>query len=177
MEDEKLTPTPENPTPAPQPNPAPQRTPLDIIKDLRENSVPRADYQKLQDDYTMLLQAYAEGERSPAEQPQQEAEQPTLQNMRDALANSPDALNLEWIQGVMLLRKKAMEDGYPDPFLPQGNNISPTPEDISAAQRVADCLETCIEESQGDSGVFTALLQKYIVDVPLLHRGANINKR
>ena len=67
--------------------------------------------------------------------------------------------NLEYWTKTLALRKAVIEKGDPDPFLPVGAKISPDEDDVVKANNVADVVEECIKESEGNSDVFTALLQ------------------
>lgn len=137
------------------------RTPLQIIQDLRENTVPRAEHERLAQEYNQLLAAYANGERSSEE----DAEEPpiALETLRQNI-NNPDIDNLSYVENVLQLRRRLMEEGYPDPFLPSGSRVKITAQDREIAQNVADCLETCVELSDGDSSLFTTHLQNYLID-------------
>ena len=60
-----------------------------------------------------------------------------------------------------------MAEGKPDPFLPIGEQIMPTDQDIQTAQKVADVLQECVDYAEGDSAVFTNELQRRLVDVKI----------
>lgn len=152
------------------------RTPQQIIDDLRANSVPRAEHEQLQQDYSNLLEAYADGARASNTESAPEEQAPTADELRARL-NNGDLFNLEYVETALQLRQTVMEEGGEDPFVPQGTHQAPTREDYVTAARVAECLQSCVDESNGDSGVFTALLQSYITDVPLSPRGANKKAR
>ena len=53
------------------------------------------------------------------------------------------------------MRKALIAEGEADPFLPIGNQISPSDADVAAAQKVADILQDCVDYADGDSAVFT----------------------
>ena len=67
--------------------------------------------------------------------------------------------NLEFCETTLKLREAIIKRDGIDPFLPRGANIKPTDYDTQRAQAVADVMAECIKEANGDSGVFTALLQ------------------
>ena len=56
-----------------------------------------------------------------------------------------------------------MEKGEIDPFIPQGRKIAATASDRYAAQRVADGLEYCVEQADGDTDAFMAAFNKIII--------------
>lgn len=67
--------------------------------------------------------------------------------------------NLEYVQKTLSIRKKMMDLGMPDPFLPKGHDLKPTDDDKEKAQHTADVFEQCIKAANGDSDLFTAQLQ------------------
>ena len=60
-----------------------------------------------------------------------------------------------------------ISEGKPDPFLPIGEQILPTDEDVAAANKVAAVLQECVDYAEGDSAVFTNELQRRLVDVKI----------
>ena len=75
--------------------------------------------------------------------------------------------NLEFISTALQLREALMAEGKSDPFLPSGHKVVATSEDESAAARVAEALQCCVDIAEGDNDVFTQELQRIMVDVPL----------
>ena len=137
------------------------------LKETRENSVPREEYEKLRKEKEQLVSDIINGGGSAGSgqqvPPPQEA---SVEDLREKLYGSKGAElnNLETIETTLQLRKAVIKrDGY-DPFLPHGANIKPSELDIERAEAVAQTLQECIDEAKGDSGVFTALLQKKIAD-------------
>lgn len=150
------------------------RTPLEIIRDLREHTVSRQQYDDLDRQYNELLEAYANGERSDgSEEPT--PEQRSLADIRRAL-NDPELSNLDYCRTALELRDRLISEGRPDPFLPVGARIAATPEDELQAQRVADALAYCIEEADGEDKVFTAKLQTIMIDTSPF-KGVNKTRR
>ena len=77
--------------------------------------------------------------------------------------------NIEYAKHALRIRKKMMELGQPDPFLPKGHDFKPDESDKQKAQNVADVFEECIEAANGDNALFTATLQSKIAeDSPLM---------
>ena len=157
--------------PAPQPDPKKPSDPKpgepsdsELAKALieaRKNSVPREEYEKLQKEKKELLEQIingGEGIGGGQPTPPKEVDIPAL---REELygEHSAKLSNLEYCKKTLELRKAVIEkEGY-DPFLPHGANIKPDSDDIEKANNVADVMEQCIEEANGNSEVFTALLQ------------------
>lgn len=133
---------------------------IEAIKQLKENSVSKEDYEKVQDENRKLLQSLINGETI-----EQETEKPDIAALRQELFSEEcDLNNLAYVQKALELRYAIMEDGGVDPFLPYGKKIIPTEEDIDTANRVAQILQQCIEYADGDSQVFTNELQRRMID-------------
>ena len=130
------------------------------IKELKEKTVSKESYQKLRDENKKLLQSLVNGE-----QIQAEIEKPDINELRKELFNEDSNIdNVTFISKALELRTALIENGEPDPFLPVGKRITPTDEDISAANRVATVLQECIDYAQGDSQAFTNELQRRTID-------------
>jgi hypothetical protein len=140
---------------------------LATIKELKENSVDRQEYEKLKAENKQILDLYVDGK---GDDKQEEAEVvPTIDELREDLfgpkSEKKEISNLEYAQKALLLRKQLMDKGEPDPFLPIGKQITPDDADIAAANRVATVLQECIDYAEGDSAVFTNELQRRTIDV------------
>lgn len=140
---------------------------LATIKELKENSVSRQDYDKLVAENKKILGLYVDGQ---GVDNKQEAEAvPTINELREDLfgPQGEGISNLEFAQKALLLRKQLIDKGEPDPFLPIGKQISPDDADITAANRVASVLQECIDYAEGDNAVFTNELQRRTIDVKI----------
>ena len=141
---------------------------LAAIKELKENSVNRSEYEKLRAENKKLIDAVVNGQPGQEEQVVVKHSREQIDDLRNDLFNSPRELtNLEFITKTMELREALMENGEPDPFLPVGKQISPTRDDIEGAEKVAQVYKECIEYAEGDSEVFTNELMRRTRDVKL----------
>ena len=141
---------------------------LAAIKELKENSVNRSEYDKLRAENKRLIDAVVNGQPGQEEQVVVKHSKEQIDDLRNELFNSPRELNnLEFITKAMELRDALMENGEPDPFLPVGKQISPTRDDIEGAEKVAQVYKECIEYAEGDSEVFTNELMRRTRDVKL----------
>ena len=154
------------PAPAPSPKPGdpkPSESSPDIVKayaELKKKSVPVEEYNKLKADYDEIVKSVIDGDGTGIGQPTT-PEEVDIPALREELygEHSAKLSNLEYCKKTLKLRKAVIEkEGY-DPFLPHGANIKPDSDDIEKANNVADVMEQCIEEADGNSEVFTALLQ------------------
>ena len=129
------------------------------FKELKENSVSKEDYEKLQNENKELVAQIINGEGGGNGQPT--PEKVDIKVLRDELygPKGADLSNLDFWKKTLQLRNAVIEqEGY-DPFLPHGAKIKPNEQDVERAEAVAKTVEKCIEEANGNSEVFTALLQ------------------
>lgn len=141
---------------------------LAAIKELKQNSVDRSEYDKLRAENKRLIDAVVNGQPGQEEQVVVKHSKEQIDDLRNELFNSPRELNnLEFITKTMELREALMENGEPDPFLPVGKQISPTRDDIEGAEKVAQVYKECIDYAEGDSEVFTNELMRRTRDVKL----------
>ena len=141
---------------------------LAAIKELKEKSVDRSEYDKLRAENKKLIDAVVNGQPGQEEPVVSKHSKEQIDDLRNDLFNSPRELNnLEYITKAMELREALIENGEPDPFLPVGKQISPTRDDLEGAEKVAQVYKECIEYAEGDSEVFTNELMRRTRDVKL----------
>ena len=156
-------------SPAPEGNPkkgekepAPNNLELaKALKEARENSVPKSEYDRVVEENKKLVSDIINGDGAGSGQVSPEDNKPTIEELREDLygPKCSSLSNLEYWEKTLALRKEVIEkEGY-DPFLPIGSKITPKSSDIEAAERVAKVVQECIDEAEGNSEVFTALLQ------------------
>ena len=135
---------------------------LAAINELKQNSVNREDYNKLKAENKKLLDSIVNGVPVEVQSPQRKS----IEELRAAYLKE-DQTNLEYISNALKLREALISEGKPDPFLPIGEQILPTDEDVAAANKVAAVLQECVDYAEGDSAVFTNELQRRLVDVKI----------
>lgn len=133
------------------------------IKELKENSVDRSKYDALKAENKKLLDSIVNGTEI-AQAPVEEKK--SIEELR-ANYLKEDQTNLEYITNTLKLREALMAEGKPDPFLPIGEQILPTDDDVAKAQHVAEVLQECVDYAEGNSDVFTNELQRRLVDVKI----------
>lgn len=133
------------------------------INELRQNSVDRSKYDQLRAENKKLLEAIVQGQAIELPQTQ---EKPSVEELR-ANYLKEDQSNLEFITNTLKLREALIAEGNPDPFLPIGEQIMPSDQDIATANKVAEVLQECVDYAEGDSAVFTNELQRRLVDVKI----------
>lgn len=133
------------------------------INELKQNSVDRSKYDQLKAENKRLLDSIVNGTDIGQVKAQ---EKKSIDELRAAYLKE-DQTNLEFVTNTLALREALIEKGEPDPFLPIGQKILPTEEDINTAKRVAQVLQECVDEADGDSEWFTNELQRRTVDIPM----------
>lgn len=131
------------------------------IKAMKENTVSKERYLKLQEDNKRLLNAYANGQQLENDI---KVEKPDINKLREELYGKDCHLNnLEYIKKTLELRNAIMEepDGK-DPFVPWGKKVSPTANDFDVANNVASVLQECVDYADGNNSIFTDELQRRI---------------
>lgn len=132
------------------------------IKELKDTTVPKEQYAKLREENKRLLQSVLNGEQIEGAAA---TSKPDIGEIRKELFGGDAQLtNLQYVTKALELRDELLAQGKPDPFLPYGEKIAPTNEDIEAADRVAKVLKECVDYADGDSLIFTNELQRVMVD-------------
>lgn len=131
------------------------------IKELKANSVNRSEYEKLRADNKRLLDAVVNGQT--ADEGAKKKPAVDIAELRNKVFNE-DNTNLSYWENTLALRQALIDEGKPDPFLPYGEKIVPTNEDIEAADRVAKVVQECIDYAEGDTQAFTNELMRRTVD-------------
>lgn len=135
---------------------------ISAIKEMKQNSVARSEYEKLKEENRNLLKSLVNGETIDV---QVDKEPVDIDAIKKKFNNS-DMNNLEYIKTALDLRNAVIErDGIEsDPFLPKGHNVTVTENDFRTAARVADVFQHCVDYADGDSEVFTNELMRLTRD-------------
>ncbi|MCQ2053089.1 MAG: hypothetical protein MJZ03_04055 [archaeon] len=137
---------------------------IEQVQRLKETTVPKEDYLKLKEENKKLFRSLIDGGQVTNVVQEQKK---TVKELRNELFGDggKDMTNLEYCTKVLQLRSAVIADNGMDPFVPNGFKITPTHDDIEAAERLATVLQECIEYAQGDSQLFTNELQRRTRDV------------
>ena len=134
---------------------------VEAIKNLKENSVSKADYDALRLENKKLLQAVVNGQTIEVEPVEPEVD---LAQLRKDVFDNPNQTNLEYVTKVLKLRDAVLEkEGY-DVFVPQSSQYSPTQDDIARAQRVAKQFKEMVDIADGNPNVFLNEFQRRVKD-------------
>ena len=140
---------------------------ISAINELKANSVDRSKYESLRAENKRLLESIVNGQTIELGQAQQSKKD--IDELRKAVFKD-ESTNLEYWTNVLDLRDALIEKGERDPFLPYGQKILPTNEDVECANRVAKVVRECIDYAEGDTEAFTNELQRRTVDTPMPRR-------
>lgn len=142
---------------------------IEALREMKANSVNKAAYDKLKEENKQLLDALINGGQVTQELQKEPVDIDSLR--KKLFGGEAELSNLDYMKTALELREALLDQGSPDPFLPYGQNIAPTDEDIRTADRVAEAIKSCIDYADGDSEIFTNELQRIMVDTSPVKRG------
>lgn len=134
------------------------------IQELQKNTVSKERYDKLRAENKKLLNALVTGQ---GVEDESTAKVDIKELRRKLFDKDANLTNLEYVDTALKLRTALIESGERDPFLPIGDKVRDTAEMYSTAARVAEGLQECVDFAAGDSGIFTAQLQRIMKDSPI----------
>lgn len=132
---------------------------VEIIDELKRNTVSKDQYLKVVNEHKDLLAKFINNEKIEDNSSEQSY---SLDELKEKM-NRHNVTNLEYADAALKLRAKVIEETGQDPFLPYGHKVNPTNADIEAANRVAQILQECIDDSEGDSRRFQMELERRII--------------
>jgi len=146
-----------------EPQQEPELPSLDSVLDVKKNYVPKAKYDRLQEEYKRAVSAIINGDSE--SQPEVVEKQPTAEELTAMLfgpARKEDMPNIEAVSKLLKLREQIMAEGGADPFVPHGVKIENkiTSADYNRAEYIASQLQECVDEADGDPIAFNNLLRK-----------------
>ena len=132
---------------------------IEAIKEMKQNSVDRSTYDKLKSENQRLLDALVQGKEIEITNTKEPVD---INKLRKELFDNRDKniSNLDYVSNALKLRDALLEKGERDPFVPYGDKVTLTAEHFDKANMVAEVLRECVEFADGDSGIFTAELQR-----------------
>lgn len=134
---------------------------VEAIKNLKQNSVSKADYDALRLENKKLLQAVVNGQTIEVEPEEPEVD---LAQLRKNVFDNPNQTNLDYVTNVLKLRDAVLEkEGY-DVFVPQSSQYSPTQDDIARANKVAEQFKEMVDIADGNPNVFLNEYQRRVKD-------------
>ena len=136
------------------------------LKKLRENSVPKEEFDRLAQRNKTLSEKYVESLGEQKDKAKEEAA-PDVNKMRAELFGNDrkNMTNLEYIDKVCKFRDAAIAAGERDPFLPTGGPDKDSLEARNTAEKVANGLKQMVKDANGSPEAFNALYQARTEDV------------
>lgn len=138
---------------------------IEAIKEMKQNSVTRESYDKLKSENQRLLDALVQGKEIEITNNREPVD---INKLRKELFNTSrekNISNIDWVSNALKLRDALLEKGERDPFVPYGDKVTLTAEHFDKANMIAEGLRECVEFADGDSGIFTAELQRRTKDI------------
>ena len=138
---------------------------LEEVKQLKENTVPKEEYDRILARNKELTHNFMQNQRE-----QEKQEDPdTIESLREELYgdNRKEMTNLESVTKMLKLRQKVIDSGKPDPFLSSEANASYSEDEVRTAERVADGLQSMVDEADGNAAYFNALLKSVDATMPV----------
>lgn len=136
---------------------------LATIKQLKENRVSKADYDKLMADNKALQEMIVNGQEPQVEQVVKSRD---VREILKDLNNSTNT-NLDYTKYLLEYRKAYFEKFGKDCFSGEGFNAKFSEADNETAQRVADVMQQCIDDCENDPTLFNALFQRRMNEVKI----------
>ena len=134
------------------------------IKQLKDNTVSKDDYNKLAAKNKELLDTLVNGGQIAAPKA---ADEPSVEQLKANLCK-PVITNLDYIKTALQLRQTIIKQVGLDPFLPNGKMVDVTYDDLKSVEEVVDVLEDCVKAASDDSSIFTNELQRRLNDTAML---------
>ncbi len=140
---------------------------IEQLKTLKENTVPKSEYEAIRKANKQLLESVFDGtykngtddDRGGSKTQVNNAER--IKELRNELYGRNPVENISdraYVEKILELRTRIMQDGGEDPMVPRGPKYTPTNADVEAAQRLADGLQYCLDQSKGDDAAFKVAL-------------------
>lgn len=147
--------------------------PASIILKLKENTVPKDKYKELEDKYRRTLKQIADGDKIEVEAEHTLTEDERTKRItelrKQLFSRDCETNNLDYWKNALELRKHLMDSGKPDPFIGKGKMFKDDgidqPAEISKA---VDVIQSCIDKCEGNSKLFTTLLNEKLEDDPVI---------
>lgn len=144
---------------------------INAINQLKATTVSRDEYDALVAERKELINSIINGDSGATGSHEEAAPDydKIKTDARNKLFGNPNAelSNLEYCKTALELREAVLKTEGIDIFVGSGHQFSPEQSDYDKAQRVADVIQTCIDEAGGNSEVFTAQLMSRTNDVSL----------
>lgn len=138
--------------------------PVSAINEMKANSVPKAEYEKLKMERDKYLKALIKGEQVTSVAKKEPID---LKAERERLSKNPDPRNLQWWKDNLALRQATIEQERWDSFAQFNAKTPPTKADIEQAEEVASFMQQMIDDSKDNPQAFQVLYKQRVYNDPL----------
>lgn len=143
---------------------------IEIIKQLKENTVSKEDYNKLLAKNNELMKAFAEGTYDPAaktpkEPTKEELDKMYLDNVK-AIGNHSCKSNLEAAKRLLQLNDDSIRRG--DGMIGLPTKGTPSQEDVEGVERTWELMRFAVEKANGSESVYNAVIGDHLMDNNLI---------
>ena len=138
---------------------------IDAIKDYQTNYVPKARFEKLQNENKQLVASLTNGELIAAAKPQVTEKKQINELIKEM--KKPKS-SIEMVEKALEFRERVLEETGEDCFVNCLSTHSiPTEDSYKNAQKTADIYRECLDYANGDNEVFINELQRRMIDNPM----------
>lgn len=132
---------------------------VDIITEMKANTVPKTKYESLQAEHAKLLKALVNGEEVEVEAP----EKPNIEELDLSLYTEEvtKLSDVQYIENLLKLREAVLETEGTDIFVSATNAEE---SDFATAERVAQVLQECLDNSDGNNQLLIAEVQRHLME-------------
>ena len=145
---------------------------IDKINEIKNNTVSKAEYEKLKAENNTLFEAAMKG---PALGTSTEVPKPTAQELINKLygTDCSKLSDLEYVEGVCDLRDVLLETHGIDYMVPTGTQYQADYNDKASANKVYEGFRHCIEIADGDNAIFLQELGRITNDTAIINKLRN----
>ena len=146
---------------------------IDIITKLKQNSVSKDEFNKLQIEYNKAIKTLAEHSYDPnikvASEPTEEELQKMFNDNVDKLGKKQYRGNLEAAKRLLQLHDDYERQGKGLVGLPTKGN--PSQIDVEETERVWDLMRYAVETANGSESIYNGIINDHLEDNNILKRG------
>lgn len=133
---------------------------IDVINQLRNNTVSKSEYEKVMRENRMLANQLATTPPTSTEEVVTVPTEEEINAIKTKMSKMTSCSNLEFISAALSYRDAIIASGGRDPFLPLNHEYVDNEYDDAKAAAIADGLRQMVEYSAGDAKLFDSELKR-----------------
>ena len=133
---------------------------IEIINNLKSNTVSKTEYERVLADNKLLAQSLATSPAPSAEEPEPTFTTEDVHKFSQQLGSMKNCSNLQFIDTALKLREAVLATGGKDPFLPNNSDYAENDVDAARVDAIATGLRTMVDYCQGDAQLFNSELKR-----------------